>query len=277
MADSKLDWAMPVMRTGYAGRGVTYLAIAGISLWAIWQGGQAKGTSAALAAVERQPFGQVLLYLIGIGLICYMGWRLLDAVLDLEDYGTDGKGLIARGGMIVTGLIHGALGASAIALTTGQSSGGGGESTIAEVTGRVMQMPGGVWLVGLGGLATIGAGIYYLHKGWAETYREKLVGNHFTTNWNPALKAGVIAQGVVVGIVGAFFVYAAVTHSPDQAGGLDQTFSWLSQQAYGRVLVSLLCLGLLGFALFLFVNARYRVVPRLSDPDEITTLKAKLS
>lgn len=35
------------------------------------------------------------------------------------------------------------------------------------------------------------------------------------------------------------------------------------------------CLGLLGFALFCFVNAAYRIVPKVSGPD-VQTLAAKL-
>ena len=276
MADDKLDWALPVMRTGYAGRGMTYVVVAGISLFAIWQGGQAVGTGEALASLERSSWGLVLLSAIGVGLICYMGWRLLDAALDLEDYGTDGKGLIARIGMVVTGLVHGALGAVAIGLAAnGQSSGGGDEgSGIAKATEAVMSAPFGVFLVGFAGLCTIGAGIYYLHKAWKQTYLEKLMANEFTRNWNGALRAGVAAQGVVVTIVGVFLTYAALTANPNEAGGLGETFAWLSEQAYGRILVTALCLGLLGFALFLFVNAAYRIVPRLKDPDMTSLAQA---
>ena len=267
MADRKLDWAMPVMRAGYAGRGFTYVAIAALSLYTIWQGGAAKGTSEALQTIETSPFGTFLLVLIGVGLICYTLWRVLDGALDLEDEGTDAKGLIARGGMIVTGLIHGALGLAALGIAFGSSSGGGDGSQIAEMTGTVMSAPFGIWLVGLAGLATVGAGIYYLHKAYTQSYREKLRGNHFTTHWNGALRAGVAAQGVTVTIIGAFLFYAALTANPDQAGGLEKAFGWLSQQVYGQVLVTALCVGLLAFAGFLFVNAVYRIVPRLSDPD----------
>ena len=265
MADSKMDWALPVMRAGYAGRGLTYVAVAGISLYTIWRGGSAQGTSAALEAVETSPFGTFLLVLIGVGLLCYTAWRVLDGAADLEDEGSDGKGMIARGGMIVTGLIHGALGIAALTIAFGGGDGGG--SGIAEATQMLMSAPFGIWLVGIAGVATIGAGIYYLHKAYTQSYRQKLQANHFTRHWNTALRAGVAAQGVTVTIIGGFLLYAAWTADPSQAGGLGQTFSWLSQQLYGQVLVTALCLGLLGFAVFLFVNALYRIVPRLSDPD----------
>ena len=277
MSNKALDWAMPLMRLGYAGRGVTYLAIAGLSLWTIWQGGDAKGTSEALKAIETSPFGMAILTVIGAGLIAYTIWRVVDGIADLENEGTDGKGLIARAGQITTGLIHGALGLAALALAYGIDDGSGGSgSGLARAAGMVMEMPGGRWLVALGGVLTIGAGLYYLHKGWTEGYRKTLRANHFTTHWNKVLKAGVIAQGITIGIIGVFFVTAGLTANPNEAGGLDKTFSWLSGQLYGQVLVTAMCLGLLGFALFLFVNAAYRVIPRLSDPD-LETLKDALA
>lgn len=269
MAQEKLDWAMPVMRAGYAGRGVTYVVIAGLSLWTIWRGGDAQGTGEALRSIETSTFGTILLVIIGVGLLCYTAWRVLDGFLDLEDEGDDLKGMIARAGMVVTGMVHAAIGVAAIGIVFGSGGGSGGQggSSIASATQEVMSAPFGIWLVGIAGVLTIGAGIYYLGKAYKQSYRKKLRANEFTTNWNSALRAGVLAQGIVVGIIGGFLVYAAWTANPQEAGGLGQAFEWLSQQVYGQVLVTALCLGLLGFAVFLFVNAAYRIVPRLSDPD----------
>lgn len=273
MATEKLDWALPVMRAGYAGRGITYIAIAALSLWAIWQGGDAQGTSDTLKSIESSPFGMVLLLAIGVGLLCYTAWRLIDGIADLENEGTDAKGIIARAGMVITGLLHGVIGIGAIAIAFG-SGDSGGDSTIVNVTQTVMSAPFGIFMVGFAGLCTIGAGIYYLNKAYTQSYRQKLQANHFTRHWNSVLRFGVAAQGAVVTIIGVFLTYAAYTADPQQAGGLGQTFSWLSGQVYGQILVTLLCIGLLGFAVFLFVNARYRIVPRLSDPDMKTLADA---
>lgn len=271
---SDFSWAVPVMRIGYAGRGLTYLVIAGYSLWAIWQGGQAEGTATALSRLETTPFGNVVLALIALGLAAYAVWRVVDAIWDLEDYGTDAKGIIARLGQTVTGLIHLAIGAAAAAILFG-SGGSGQGSAIARAAARVMEMPYGRWIVGLAGAATVGAGIYYGLKALRQSYRRHLRGNRFTQAWNPVLRAGLLAQGVVVGVIGAFLIYAGLTSNPGQAGGLERAFGWLEAQVYGQVLVSLLCLGLVGFALFCFVNAAYRVVPKAED-EGVTTLARRM-
>ena len=277
MAGGDLGWAMPVMRAGYAGRGLVYLAVAGFSLWAIWRGGQAQGTGSALEALERSGWGKVALALIALGLFAYAAWRAIDAWLDLEAYGTDAEGLVARAGMIVTGLVHLALGiAAAVVLFASGGSGSEGGSSIVRFTGEVMSWPAGRWIVGVAGALTIGAGVYYAVKAYRASYREHLHANPATRRLNPVLRAGVAAQAVIVTVVGGFLVVAAWRHDPDQAGGVGEVFDWLAAQPFGNLLVILLCAGLLGFALFLFVNAAYRIIPKLAD-DEPLTLGAALS
>ncbi|CTQ50776.1 DUF1206 domain-containing protein [Jannaschia donghaensis] len=279
MAD--LKWTIPVMRAGYAGRGVTYLAVAGLSLWGIWQGGQAQGTSSALKSLSESTWGVAVLWLIAIGLFAYCIWRGIDAAEDLEDEGSDAKGMVARTGMIVTGLIHGALGALALSLALGLGlSSGGGESGgggggISGIVSTVLGWPGGAWIIGLGGLATIGAGIYYVIKGWKAKYRQKLRANHFTQNWDWALRAGVIAQGILIVIVGCFLVAAGLNGNPEEAGGMGKAFEWLYTQPFGKFLVIAICVGLLGFAFFCFVNAAYRIIPKVAG-DDIETLGKKM-
>lgn len=274
MDERSFGWAIPFMRAGYGGRGLTYIVIAGFSLWAIWSGGSAEGTESALARLQGTPGGYLVLGLIAFGLFAYFLWRVLDAAFDLEEYGQDAEGMVARLGMIITGIVHGALGAAAVALLLG--NGGGGGSGVSEATRMVMEMPLGRILVGVAGVATFGAGLYYLHKAWNESYRESLRANHFTVNWNWLLKAGVVAQGVIVTIVGGFLTLAAWTYDPSRAGGLGKVFDWLANQPFGQFIVIAICLGLLGFALFCFVNAAYRIVPRADDGD-IETLAKRLT
>lgn len=272
MSNGSYGWTIPFMRAGYAGRGLTYAAVAGISLWAIWSGGQAQGTQSALERLTSAPGGILLLALIAAGLVAYCIWRLLDAAFDLERYGTDGEGIVARLGMVVTGLIHAALGVAAFAILMGAGNSGGGMATLVQ---RAFDLPLGRYLVGAGALATIGAGVYYLKKALNEEYRDDLRANHFTVNWNFVLKAGVAAQGLVVTIIGAFFFMAALTYSPSEAGGLGQVFSFLTSQPFGQAIVVAICIGLAGFAAFCFVNAAYRIVPGATS-DDIETLGQKL-
>ena len=129
--------------------------------------------------------------------------------------------------------------------------------------------------MGIGGAVTIGAAVYYAHKAWTQSYRDDLAANHFTLNWNWALQLGVIAQGFIIAFIGGLMIYAALNASASELGGLGSVFEWLRSQPFGRVLSVLLCLGLLGFALFCFVNAAYRIIPKAAG-DDIETVTAHL-
>ncbi len=269
--DDTFGWAIPVMRAGYLGRALVYTVVAGVSLWAIWQGGQATGTSEALARLEGSWGGSAVLVLILVGMICYAVWRLLDSVFDLEDYGTEAKGIVARSGMIVTGLAHLAIAGivAKLLFDVNAASGGSGSdgSAISGLVAQAMSLPGGRWIVGCVGLATFGAGIYYIDKGWNHRYRKHLRANDWTFRMSKVLLAGVVAQGVIVGAIGALFVLAALRANPGEAGGVNKVFAWAYSTPAGWILVAAICLGLLGFAIFCLVNAIWRIVPKADGPD----------
>lgn len=266
-------WAVPIMRAGYSGRGLVYLTIAGVSLWSIINGGEAEGTSDAMARLSG-GWGAMVVGLIALGMLAYAIWRAVDCLWDLEAYGNGAKGMIARAGMLVTGAIHLAIGVLAVMLLIGMraaASGGGGGGFLQQA----MQNPAGRWALGIAGAGTIIAGGFYLYKAVAEKYLDHLKANHFTMHWNLLLKVGLGAQGVVVAIIGLLMIYAARSANSSQAGGMGSAFDWLQGQAHGRALVVALCLGLFGFAVFCFVNAAYRIVPKARE-DGIETLGAKL-
>ena len=265
-------WVVPVMRAGYTARGTIYAIVGVLALLAAWHGGQAEGTTDSMAQLRKHPLGVPALWLIAVGLVAYAVWRGLDAAVDLEDYGHNAKGVIARIGQTVSGIIH--LGLAFSAARSAMGGGSGGQSGTESLTSKVLAMPGGAWIVGAAGLIVIGSGIYYVHKGWAEKYREHLRASALMEKLNPAAKAGLVAHGIVIGMIGVFLIYAAVTHSPEQAGGLGQAFETVRQAAFGRILLGLLALGMIGFAIYCWIEAVYRIVPR-RDGNDVKTLARK--
>lgn len=271
-----LSWSVPVMRMGYAGRGLVYLTVAGFSIYAIWRGGQAEGTNSALADLENTAGGSLVLLLIFIGMLAYAAWRVIDAIFDLDDHGNAAKAIAARAAIAFTGLIHLSIAGVAFSLLfAGGRTGGSDGSTLRSVLAALMEWPGGRWVVAAAGFVVLGAAGYFVHKGWNETYRRHLVANHFTTHWSGALRAGLFAHGAVVAIVGGLILFAAWRADPGAAGGTQQAFSWLTGQPYGRILVAAICVGLIGFALYCFVNAIWRIVPKVSG-DTLETLAVRL-
>jgi hypothetical protein len=68
-------------RIGQAARGVVFLVIGGYLVVAAWQTDpeQAKGLGEALGAIERAPYGPLLLTAVAVGLIAYGLFQFVEA------------------------------------------------------------------------------------------------------------------------------------------------------------------------------------------------------
>jgi hypothetical protein len=71
---------------------------------------------------------------------------------------------------------------------------------------------------------------------------------------------GLAGRGLVLALIGGFLVQAAWTFEPDKAKGLDASLKTLADAPFGPVLLAAAAIGLLGFGLWSFVEARYRRV-----------------
>ncbi|MCQ8185324.1 DUF1206 domain-containing protein [Parvularcula maris] len=255
-------------RAGFAARGITYGIVGSLALMAAFgSGGGTTGQTGALETLTGSGWGKAVLAFLAIGLFGYGLWRLASAAFDLENEGSDGKAIAKRIAHAASGLTHFALALYAAALAfgaTGGSSGGSGGGA-ESLTAKLMAQPFGVWLVGIAGIIGFIVAGFQIKKALGEEYREhiRLPDAHGFSN--KAVKFGIIARAVVFGIIGAFLLYAAFTTNPDNAKGVGGALSWLQQQPYGAILLGAISIGLLGFAFYSFLQARYRIIP---DPEQ---------
>lgn len=263
-------WVVPLMRIGYGARGITYILLGGLVLSAALTGGQAGSTSTALAQLKGQPFGDLMLGAMALGLLAYALWRLICAGMDLERRGTDAEGIVARLGQAISGAVAAGLAVTAARLALGSASGSGGQGTT-TLASWLLQQPMGKWLVIAVGVVTIGAGGYYAVKALKEKYKDHMRATATSEKLDPVVKAGLIAHGVVIALIGGFLTYAGWTSDASEAQGMTQAFETVRAQPFGQVLLGVLALGLLGFAVYCFVEARYRIVPARAG-DDVTTL-----
>lgn len=259
-------WVKNLARVGLAAKGVVYLLVGGIAFRLAagsgGGGGDAPDQQTALQQIQAAPLGRFLLGLIALGLFGYLIWRLTEAFADVEGEGNEPKGLAKRAGHVVNGLVYGGIGLQAAMLALGRGDGGG--SGQQEWTARFMSLPLGRWLVGLAGLFVIGYGIFQLYEAWSEKYRERLIYGQMSAaerRWvDPLSKAGLVAHGVVLGLVGAFLVQAAYRFNPDEAQGLSGALNEIAQQPFGPWLLALTALGLICYGVYKLAQARYHHV-----------------
>lgn len=250
-------------RFGYAAKGFVYGAIGILALLAAFSvGGDTTDTSGALQAIAQQPFGKLLLALIAIGLVGYVIWRLIQAINDPTDKGTDAKGIFTRLGYLLSGLAYIGVATNAALLAIGVGSNSGGGSSKQDWTAMVMQQPLGRWLVGIAGALTIGIGFWRIYRAYKTKFRDKLNMSELDSQHRKLLvnisRFGIAARGVVFVMIGFFILQAAKNYDPQKVKGLDGALLTLAQQPFGKVLLTLMALGLIAYAIYLFVQARYR-------------------
>ena len=250
-------------RVGLVAKGVVYAVIA-ILAFRVASGARdlAPDKQGALQAIATRPLGGFLLALLALGLAGYALWRLAQAVYDREAAGDGVKGIAKRGAQLARAGWWGFLCVLTVStLVEGRSGGSGSEQ---QTTAGVFEWPLGRELVYAGGFAFLVAGGFNLWRGISCRFNKKLKRSEMSDAEEAAATglgfAGHVARGIVFGLIGVFLLRAAWQFDPNEARGLDGALLEVAQAPWGGLLLSGVAAGLLSYALYCFVQARYRRV-----------------
>lgn len=251
-----------VCRAGYVARGLVYLSIGVIALMAAVElTPRAEGSLGALEAWADWPFGVGLLWLIGLGLYGFAGWRLLQSVFDADRQGRSAKALAARAGQALSGVVYGGLAVSVFGLLDALEDLGEIDDraeTQASVA-EMLAMPGGEWMVMAAGAFVVGAGIGAMVQAFGRDFCKQLRCGPRMGRWAAWLgRSGYFGRGVAFLPAGGFLLLAGLNARSAEAQGMGGALQWFEQAPYGSALMVLIALGLVAFGLFAMVEARYR-------------------
>ena len=248
-------------RAGFVARALIYGIIGLLALeLATRQGGKITNQQGALRSVEQHPFGHLLLALLAVGLGGYALWRLFRAALGHGREGTDSG--IERLGALGSGIVYAAMCVVAVQILTGPGTSGKGNAK--KTAGDVFSWPAGRWLVAIAGVVLAGVACYQLIRG----LRKKFLDDSKTDQMSrPVYKGftvlgtiGHVARAVVFGLIAVFLIKAAYDYKANEAIGLDGALGKLYNGAYGGWLLGAVAVGLIAFACFSLVEARYRKI-----------------
>jgi hypothetical protein len=255
-----LEW---LARAGLAARGVIYGIIGVLAVKvAFGGGGRTTDQRGALKSMAGEPFGKVLLVVLAIGLFGYALWRLVRAAIGHgpETGDDDAKDRISG---VVSGIAYGALCVTAVKILIGASSSSSSSKT-EKATGGVLGWPGGRYLVIVAGLVVIGVAVDQAIKGISQKFREDSKTERMSDGMDQAFTAvgviGYVARAVVFALIGWFVIKAAIDFDPDKAVGLDQALAKLSGSTFGPAVLGIVAAGLIAFACYSVLDARYRRV-----------------
>ncbi|WP_085808844.1 DUF1206 domain-containing protein [Sphingomonas sp. TZW2008] len=244
-------------RVGFATRGLLYTVIAVLVL----RTGRTEDPAGALAYLGDGG-GRVLLAIMAAGLLAYGLWRLSDAAFDIERHGSERKGLVERAGAAISGIVHLFLTYQAVRLMQGIKA---AKDSAEQGTQTALALPGGTFLVMLGGVLLLVVGGVQLAKAIKAgflRYLEPDAARRAWVQWSGRL--GYAARGLIFLVTGFFLLRAGFSERASAAGGMAEAIDWLSSPVD-----LLVAIGLLGFGIFSFIEARYRVLHDVPVDDAV--------
>jgi hypothetical protein len=247
-------------RLGLAARGIIYLLLGWVAvLVAVGQSGHEVDQQGALQLLTGRAYGTAALWLLGIGFAAYALWRLSEAAFGAVG---DGKRAGPRLRSLGRAVIYAGLAYLTFRIIAGAHDSQSGQQQ--DMTARVMQQPGGRWLVGLIGLVVVIIGVLLALEGVRRKFWKYLRSWEMSPRTGRIVKTlgviGTVARGVVVALAGVLVIDAALTHDAAASGGIDRALLTLRDQPTGPVLLMLVALGLIIFGLYGLCEARWRKV-----------------
>lgn len=248
-------------RLGLVAMGVSYGLVATLAIMlALGRGGKAEDRGGALQTIAQDGFGRVVVFILAIGFGSYAIWRFAEALLDRGGQGRGPKGLAKRAGSFGKGLIYTGLCIVAVSVLLGSS----GSSNEKQETAYVLDWPGGRYIVGAVGAGFGIAALWNVLRGVTGKFKKELdtgaMGAAEEKLVTIVAVVGLLARGVVFGLIGTFLIKAAVEYDPSEAIGLDGALRKLAAQDYGPFLLGLVAAGLLAYGVFCLFQGRYRRV-----------------
>ena len=255
-------WMVGLGRLGHAVHGAVYGIVGLLSIQAaLGIGGSATDPEGVLVWIVEASFGELLLGVMGVGLIGYALWRFVQSACDTEAKGRSIGGLLARAGFAGSGLVYLGLALSALQLSVG-IRGVGDHDVVQEGAATLLSAPFGQQLVLIAGLVVMAVAIGQAYCAYRVEFRENLVDRPMPPaldSWLVTLgRIGYAARALVFLVIAAFLVLAALEADSGEARGFGGALSALAELPFGSFLMLLAGVGLLAYGVFQIAQARYR-------------------
>ncbi|WP_417778845.1 DUF1206 domain-containing protein [Stutzerimonas xanthomarina] len=248
-------------RSGYAARGVVYVIVGAFAFMAGIGSGKTVGTKGAIQQLLGQPFGETLLWIMVVGLVAYVAWRLTQAITDPEGHGTGAKGLVIRAGLVGSAVAYTLLALFTLGLLGSSigSSGSGGGSGSGDLLSGLLGWKYSNYLIYLVALVPLGVGIAHIIKGWKAKFEKYFYASEHVMKWvRPISRAGLVARGVAFLVVAGMLFTGGSRYKPTDPPGLEDALNALQNLPFGTFWLSLVGIGLVAFALYSFAEAIWR-------------------
>ncbi len=237
----------------YAGVGI----IAMLSFLKLRSGGADE--SSMLAILNEALAGKILLWIIMVGTACYMVWRIYETVTDPYGYGKDFGGLVKRSGIALSTVADLLIVYAAVKVIIGagniQQNGEPVEER--EFVSKLLTESWGASAITAIGIIVIATAIVQFFYGVTRGYKERLDIDFYSKSAKAIIHflawAGYCSRGIIVGIIGFFFLKAAFTGNAEHVVNTDKAFDFIGDEV-GHAYFIILALGTVCYGIFMIIN-----------------------
>jgi hypothetical protein len=224
--------------------------------------GQLADPTGALTVIAQFTFGKILLLIFIVGAFGHGAWNILRGAADVDNAGKNWQGIVKRSIAVGVGLFYFFLAWTAwnIVVAVGVEVQNG--TVQKTLTALALALPLGSVFVFLIGLIVIGAGVSECYRGITGKFqedfrlRELQGGKRRVVTVLGALS--FTARAVIFGLMGYFFIWAAIESNPNTAMGIDGALRILAQSYYGKILLFIAATGVICHGVLSLYEARYR-------------------
>jgi hypothetical protein len=256
-----------LVRAGYVARGTVYVLtglLAGASAAGVH--GETDDTQGAMQLVRHTPFGSALLVALSAGLVLYALWFFARAIFDPEGQATGRWGWVRRIFQFFTGLVYGGLVYLSLQTLMGRVRNGEGDRSARHWTVILMEFPLGRWAVAAVGAGFVGYMIGQIAMSFRPRGEDQLDMRRKHKRWvHWMILFGTVSRALIFGVIGLFFIVAAIHFDPRKVQGIDGALRALRGEPAGRWLLGFVALGLIAYGAYDLVLAAFRVI-RIGAP-----------
>lgn len=243
---------------GCISTGVIYVGIGVIALLSFFQvkeGGADE--SSMLAYLNNYLLGKIIVWLILLGTISYIVWRIFETAKDPYGYGKDTKGIARRTGIALSTIADAFIAYSAIQVILGKGNiqEDGEPEEQRQMVGLLFHENWGDWLIiSVGAVVVITALVQFFY-GVNQGYRARLDIAHFSSGTKSLIHflawVGYLARGIILGIIGFFFIKAGFLENASYVVNTDKAFDFIGDDV-GHLYFILVAIGTICYGLFMF-------------------------
>jgi len=208
--------------------------------------------------LSRSLIGNLLLGVMGSGLIAYALFKVYSGLMDTREMGLGANGIANRLGWVINGIAYGGLAWTAFSILLGI---GLGEDPRKDAIGLVLAWEYGYLLITLVGAIIAAVGLFQMYLAVKGTHMDLLEGGrfgHYEGEFYRNLgRYGIITISMVYLIMGYFLYRAAWTIDKEKFKGVGDSLTYLETFDVRTALLAVLGFGLLSYSAFMWVMVRY--------------------